>query len=221
MIQKDTLSFLHQLKSNNNKEWFHTNRLAYDDAKQNIVNYIQAVCNELAEIDNCLANISAKDTLFRINRDIRFSRDKSPYKVNFGASLTKGGRKSSWAGYYIHVEPGQSFLGGGLYMPQPENMYKIRQEIDYDFATFQNILSAPDFEKYFGQLVMDTSMKLSRPPRGYTADNQAIEYIKLTSWVATCKVEDSFFLDKNSVNDCVQILSALTPFIGFLNQALI
>jgi len=221
MIQKDTLSFLHQLKSNNNKEWFHTNRLAYDDAKQNIVNYIQAVCNELAEIDNCLANISAKDTLFRINRDIRFSRDKSPYKVNFGASLTKGGRKSSWAGYYIHVEPGQSFLGGGLYMPQPENMYKIRQEIDYDFATFQNILSAPDFEKYFGQLVMDTSMKLSRPPRGYTADNQAIEYIKLTSWIATCKVEDSFFLDKNSVNDCVQILSALTPFIGFLNQALI
>jgi uncharacterized protein (TIGR02453 family) len=221
MIQKNTLSFLHQLKSNNNKEWFHTNRLAYDDAKQNIVNYIQAVCNDLAEIDNCLANISAKDTLFRINRDIRFSRDKSPYKVNFGASLTKGGRKSSWAGYYIHVEPGQSFLGGGLYMPQPENMYKIRQEIDYDFATFQNILSASDFEKYFGQLVMDTSMKLSRPPRGYTADNQAIEYIKLTSWVATCKVEDSFFLDKNSVNDCVQILSALTPFIGFLNQALI
>ena len=114
MLQNPTLQFLKQLKKNNNKQWFDANRKKYESAKNDFTIFLQDVLNDFCKTDTGLIALAAKDCLFRINRDIRFSKDKSPYKTNFGASINTGGKKSFKAGYYLHIEPGQSFVGGGL-----------------------------------------------------------------------------------------------------------
>jgi uncharacterized protein (TIGR02453 family) len=120
MIQASTLKFLKELKKNNNKPWFDANRKRYEEAKKDFENFIQQVINAHSKKDKTLASLKAKDCMFRINRDVRFSKDKSPYKTNLGASINKGGRKAfQTAGYYFHLEPGQLFVGGGVYQPFP------------------------------------------------------------------------------------------------------
>ena len=150
MLQESTLKFLRGLKRNNNKPWFDKNRAAYDDAKSDFEMFIQSVIDEHSKNDSDLKDLVAKKCLFRINRDIRFSKDKSPYKTNFGASMDRGGRKSGWAGYYFHLQPGESFAGGGIWMPNPDVVKKIRQEIDYCFDEFSGIMNAKKFKSIFG-----------------------------------------------------------------------
>src|SRR5881296_1954324 len=108
MLQQSTIKFLKDLKKNNTKEWFDANRKVYESAKQDFENLVQTVITQYCKKDNDIASLKPKDCMFRINRDIRFSKDKSPYKTNFGASINKGGKKSMLAGYYFHCEPGQN-----------------------------------------------------------------------------------------------------------------
>src|SRR5215210_2309026 len=130
MLEPQTLRFLAQLKKNNNREWFEKHRREYEAARIDFQNFIQLVIDDLGRKDTTVAGLQARDCLFRINRDVRFSKDKSPYKVNFGASIKREGKKSAYAGYYFHLEPGQSFAGGGLWMPGAPAVKKVRQEID-------------------------------------------------------------------------------------------
>src|ERR1051325_10599551 len=129
MLQTTTLKFLKDLKKNNTKEWFDANRKAYESAKKDFEGLVESVIEQFCKKDEEIGSLKPKDCMFRINRDIRFSKDKSPYKTNFGAFINKGGKKSIYAGYYFHCEPGENFVGGGLWMPMPDALKKVRQEI--------------------------------------------------------------------------------------------
>src|ERR1041385_455332 len=152
MIQASTLKFLKGLKKNNNKPWFDKHRKEYESAKMDFENFIQSVIDKHSKNDVDLKGLVAKKCTFRINRDVRFSKDKSPYKTNLGASMDKGGKKSGFAGYYFHLEPGKSFLGGGLWMPQPDALKKVRQEIDYGFDEFKKIVGSKRFKSVFKEM---------------------------------------------------------------------
>ena len=126
----------------------------------------------------------AKDCVFRINRDVRFSKNKDPYKTNMGASINSGGKKAMTAGYYFHFEPGgKSFVGGGLYMAEPDKIKKVRQEIDYNWTDFKKILDNKKFKQQYNNLDLSEGISLVREPKGYEKDNPAIQYIKLKTIV--------------------------------------
>ena len=137
MLQSSTLKFLKDLSKNNNKPWFDAHRKQYEDAKTDFANFVQSVIDRHGKKDKGIAHLKAKDCTFRINRDVRFSKDKSPYKNNMGAYMNPEGKKSILGGYYFHCQPGQSFVGGGLWMPMPAELSKVRQEIDYNLDAFK------------------------------------------------------------------------------------
>ena len=220
MISTTTLHFLKELKENNSKEWMDANRASYESAKQNVIELIASVIASHGKSDHTIANQIAKSCLFRINRDIRFSKNKEPYKVNFGASITAGGRKAPLAGYYIHIEPGASFVGGGLYMPDPKILKNIRQEIDYNFEAIQQILKSSSFVKTYGQLDASPEFLLSRVPKGYEQDHPAASLLKLKSYIALKPLTDQQLQSDKLSSMITDAMAALQPLIAFLNQGM-
>lgn len=221
MLQTSTLQFLKQLAKNNNKEWFDANRKKYEAAKEDHIQSVQKILNEFSKADTSLSSLAAKDCLFRINRDIRFSKDKSPYKTNFGAYINANGKKSMNAGYYLHIQPGESFVGGGLYQPDAAALKKVRQEIDYNFDELKSIVGNKKFKAVYTKgISKDQDLSLSRPPKGYDENNPAIEYIKLKSFIAMAPLTDAQLTDKKFVATVVKAFEALHPVILFLNKAL-
>ena len=221
MLQPSTLKFLKDLRKNNTKEWFEKNRKAYEAAKEDFASLVNTVIAKFGKKEESIATLTAKDCLFRINRDVRFSKNKAPYKSNMGASIIHGGKKSELAGYYFHFEPGgKSFVGGGRYMAEPDAMKKIRQEIDYSWEEFRKIIKNKKFVGFYGDLENGEGWSLSREPKGYEKDNPAISYIKLKSWVATTPVSDAELTDKNVVKKLVNAFETLQPMVQFLNRAL-
>jgi uncharacterized protein (TIGR02453 family) len=220
MLQHSTLKFLKNLKKNNTKEWFDANRKIYESAKQDFEMLIQTVITQHSKKDEEIASLKPKDCMFRINRDVRFSKDKSPYKTNMGAFINRGGKKSIYAGYYFHCEPGENFVGGGLWMPMPDALKKVRQEIDYCFDEFSKIISNKKFKMIYGDVHRGEDMILSRPPKGYDDSNPAIEFIKLKSFIAMQKLDDKDITDKNLSKKITNAFDALQPLIKFLNRAL-
>lgn len=218
MINKGTIDFLKKLKKNNSKEWFDNHRELYVNAKENYLEFVTEVLTSMKSIDTSLVDIQPKNCVFRINRDIRFSNNKDPYKTNFGASFSKGGKKIACAGYYFHLEPGTSFIGGGYWMPQGEDLQKIRQEIDYNFDEFQKIISSKAFVNYFDTL--DSKEKLIRPPKGYEKDNPALDFLQLKSFIVMASIDDKELLDKTIVTNVVAHFKAMKPLVDFLNRAI-
>jgi uncharacterized protein (TIGR02453 family) len=219
MLQPSTIKFLKDLKKNNNKAWFDPNRKNYETAKADYISLVDAVITATARFDEPVGNLKAKDCIFRINRDVRFSKDKSPYKSNMGASISPGGKKVNAPGYYFHCEPGHSFAAGGLYMPEAPNIARIRQEIDYNFDEWKKIISNKTFKKYFIKGV-DSTDTLNRPPKGYTKDNPAIEYLKMKSFIVSRPLNDADLTDKNLVKEIAKTFEAMKPMIDFLNHAM-
>jgi uncharacterized protein (TIGR02453 family) len=220
MLQSSTIKFLKDLKKNNNKPWFDSNRKIYEQAKLDFAGFIQNVIDQHGKKDPLIKNLVAKDCLFRINRDIRFSKDKTPYKTNFGASINKSGKKAeNSAGYYFHFEPGRSFAGGGIWMPMPEELRKVRQEIDYNFSDFKKIITAKKFKLVYGDLDKSPEYTLTRIPKGYEADNPAAEYLKMKSYVAMVAITDADLTSKDLVKKTVTAFEALQPLINFVNEA--
>ena len=220
MIQKSTLDFLRELKKHNDKSWFDANRKRYETAKADFTEFLQDIIDSHAKKDDGLTGLQAKSCLFRINRDIRFSKDKSPYKTNFGASLNRGGKKSVLAGYYFHLEPGEAFVGGGVRMPQPPELAKVRQEIDYGFDDFKKIVASKKFKTVYGEMYKGDDMMLSRVPKGYEPDNPAAEFLKMKSYIAMRPVTDKELLSKDLKKITLEAFSALQPLMGFINTAL-
>ena len=218
MIKPETLKFLKDIKRNNNKEWFHSNKERYQTARGNFLEFITKVLDQMKEADPDLAALEPSRCLFRINRDIRFSKDKKPYKTNFGANPSKGGRKVYRAGYYFHLEPGMSFVAGGIWMPEGEDLAKIRQEIDYCFPEFKEIIGNKNFKKKFGEL--DREAELIRPPKGYEADNPAINFLKLKSFTVTAGLTDDQVMSGKVVHTTVEHFKAITPLVHFLNRGI-
>lgn len=220
MLQSPTLRFLKALKKNNNKPWFDAHRKEYESAKSDFTIFIQSVIDKLSKSDPTIKSISAKDCMFRINRDIRFSKDKSPYKTNMGAYINRGGKKSLFGGYYFHCEPGHSFVGGGLWMPMPPELNKVRQEIDYNLAAFKKIISSPKFKSVYKDLSRDPEYVLSRVPKGYESDNPAADYLKMKSFVALTPLKDSDLTSKDLLKKTTAAFEALQPLLGFINESI-
>jgi uncharacterized protein (TIGR02453 family) len=221
MLQSSTLKFLKGLKKNNNKPWFDAHRKEYEAAKNDFENFIQSVLDKHSKNDTDLKALIAKKCMFRINRDVRFSKDKSPYKTNFGASMDKGGKKSGLAGYYFHLEPGKSFLGGGLWMPQPDALKKVRQEIDYCFDEFEKIIVSKKFKTIYRELYTGEGVQLSKVPQGFEKDSPAAQYLKFKSWLVLTDLNDSILTSKDLLKKTVEAFSIMQPFIKFLNRPLL
>ena len=140
MLQLTTIQFLKELQKNNNKPWFDANRSLYEAAKTDMQNLVAALVPAIAKFDEPIGNLAVKDCTFRINRDVRFSKNKSPYKTNMAAYFSHGGKKAVLAGYYFHCEPGgKSYAAGGFYTPPAKELLKIRQEIDYNFDEWKKV----------------------------------------------------------------------------------
>ncbi len=154
--------------------------------------------------------------MFRLNRDVRFSKDKSPYKTNFGIAFSIGGKKTINAGFYVHIDNKNSFVGGGIWMPMPEQLAKIRQEIDYESKTFLKIINDKTFKKSFPQIEGE---KLKNPPKGYTVDNEMLEFLKLKSFTIGKKISDKELLSKEFTEIVCAEFKTMFPFIDFLNKA--
>jgi uncharacterized protein (TIGR02453 family) len=218
MIEPQTLKFLSSLKKNNNKPWFDAHRAQYEAARIDFSNFIQLVIDALQKSDPSITGTNARDCLFRINRDVRFSKDKSPYKTAMGASIKMQGKKSPYAGYYFHLEPGNSFIGGGMWMPEAPALKNLRQEIDYNWEEFKGILGEKNFKKTFGDLYKGEDQMLSTMPKGYEKENPAAAYLKLKSFIAETKVSDEE-LSKGSLHKkTVSAFETLQPLLQFINR---
>ena len=211
------LKFLTDLSKNNNREWFEENKKRFLEAKTNFEEIVQGYIDEIAKFDTGITGLQAKKCVFRIYRDVRFSKDKSPYKLNFGASMTEGGRKTANPGYYIHIKPGECFFGGGLYHPEADDLKKVRQEIDYNSKSFVGMVESKKFKETFGEIWGD---KLKRPPKGYDVDHPQIEYLKLKDFVALHKVNDAAIRKGDFIKNGIKVYKMIKPFNDFLKTAL-
>jgi uncharacterized protein (TIGR02453 family) len=217
MVHPSTLTFLGNLAGNNNKPWFEEHRDDYERAKQNVEEIAGVILESLAKTEPEFRELKAKNCVFRIYRDVRFSKDKSPYKSNMGAHFSKHGKSGPTSGYYMHIEPGKCYVGGGIWMPEASVLKVIRQEIDYNFAEFRDIVEGKAFTHMFGQL---DGEKLKTPPKGYDADNAAIEYLKMKSFVAGKSFTDEQATSAHFVKDCTNVFATLRPMLDFINRAL-
>ena len=219
MISASTLHFLEELKTNNHRDWFLTHKKEYEAAKSEFSKFVAALISGHGSKDPSIAHLTPKDCLFRINRDVRFSKDKSPYKTNFGASINAGGKKSTLAGYYFHLEAGGSFVGGGIYMPDSSSLAKVRQEIDYNWEEFEKILQNSNFKKTYTDLDQSNEFKLQRIPKGYENENPASEYLKLKSYIALKNLTDEQVLDQDLFTNTLKSFEALQTLLEFLNRS--
>ncbi|PJE46326.1 MAG: TIGR02453 family protein [Sediminibacterium sp.] len=221
MLHTKTLQFLTKLKKNNSREWFNEHRNEYDAAKENFIELVNQILSQAGQFDQDIAVLTYKDCIFRINRDVRFSKNKDPYKNNMAAYFVKGGKKSWLAGYYFHCEPGgKSFIGGGLYGGEPDQIKKVRQEIDYNWEAFKGILNNKTFKKTFGDLSREEGMSLIREPKGYDKDNPAIDYIKLKNFIVSVPISDEELIDKKLIKKIITCFATMQPLLHFLNRAM-
>jgi uncharacterized protein (TIGR02453 family) len=216
-IEKSSMQFLSDLKKHNEREWFAANRKRYEDARKNFADLIQEVINEITIFNPILKGLEAKSCIYRINRDIRFSNDKSPYKTHFGAFILRGGNKNmhSFAGYYIHLEPGNSMLAGGAYMPPTSWLSVVREKIDEQGNELMKIITHKEFIRYFGELEGE---KLKTAPKGYPKDHKYIELLKFKSFLATKLMSDAEVLRKDYFSNIISGCRAMKPLIDFLNN---
>jgi len=219
MLHKSTIDFLKKLKKNNNREWFNKNKHLYENAKYDFEVFLLELIQKISEYDESISGLEPKDVMFRIYKDVRFSKDKSPYKTNFGASINPGGRKAhDSAGYYVHISPAECFLGSGLYYPAPERLAEVRNKIALDYVAFKKIVTNKHFVNYFKQLWKDHSLK--KAPKGFDMDHPAMRYLKLKSFVAGYTVKEEKALSKGFADYAAKIFRTVKPLNDFLNKAM-
>ena len=216
-IKKSTIAFLEALKRNNNREWFQANRSLYLDARENYESVVGEILQEITGFEPILKGLEVKSCTFRINRDTRFSHDKSPYKTNFGAFIVRGGKKNSdrFPGYYIHVEPGEGMVAGGAYMPPAPWLAYIREKIADEPGNIRKIINNEKFLKYFGSIDGD---RLVKAPKGYPADHPEIDLLRYKSFHVVHYVPDKIIVSDNFVEYAVEVFKAMKPFNDFLSE---
>jgi uncharacterized protein (TIGR02453 family) len=216
-IQNSTLAFLSDIRKNNNREWFNANRSRYTDARNDFRNFVQTLIDEIIKFDPILKGLEADSCIYRINRDIRFSNDKTIYKSHFGAFIVRGGRKNGdrHAGYYVHIEPGgNSMIAGGAYLPPMPWLTGIRERIDEEGNILRKILSDKDFKKYFGGIEGDT---LKSAPKGFSRDHPDIDLLKMKSFLVSRMISDREIAGENAFDMILEGCRLMKPFHDFLN----
>lgn len=211
--------FLQSLSKNNDRTWFEKNKGTYLQAKENFDAFVSAFLNELIKFNPDMAGLNPKKLAFRIYRDVRFSKDKKPYKTNMGAGFSPGGKMIQEPGYYLHIEPGnKSFIAGGLYMPDPANLGKIRQEIDYSGERLEKILKDKKFTKWFKGF--DDFDKLKTVPKGYAKDHSRLDWLKHKSFIVSHPFTDKEVTEKGFLKNITNASLAMKPLNEFLKEAI-
>lgn len=214
------LKFLKALAKNNDRAWFEKNKSNYVESKDNFDEFLSKLLIELTKFDKRLTGLNPKKLSFRIYRDVRFSKDKSPYKINMGAGFSPGGKMIQEPGYYLHIQPGnKSFVAGGLYMPDSSNLAKIRQEIDYNFKSFDKVLKNKKFKTWFGEL--DDFDKLKTAPKGFPKDHPHLELLKHKSFIVSHYFTDKEVQDKTFLKKVVEGCKTVKPLNDFLTVAIL
>lgn len=218
ILNNKTIVFLSDLKRNNNREWFLDNKKDYQNAKDEFEAFISEMMLGIGEFDPSILHHSPKDCIFRINRDIRFSKDKSPYKTHLGAHITSAAKRSdihSRAGYYIHVSPGETMLAGGAYCPQGDWLKNIRAGIDENAQELKDIITAPNFKAYFGTMEGE---QLKTAPRDYPKDHPEIALLRYKSFLAKHEIADKMVTADTFLPHSIAVFKALHPFDTYLNN---
>ncbi len=221
MLSKDSLQFLDDLKANNNRDWFLENKKRYEIFRKDYHQLVADFLNIMKPLDPTLEMLEVKNCTFRINRDIRFSKDKSPYKNHIGVWLSSGSKGMNRSGYYIHISRTGSFIAGGLYCPEAEDLKKVRKEIAYFHEDLEAILEEKSFQKEFGNFDRNAENVLKNPPRGYEKEHPAIELLKLKSFETSQKFDIEEVTKEDFVSKMTQKLILLKPLNDFINRALL
>lgn len=213
------LKFLRDLARHNDREWFEKNRSRYLEAKQEFEGVVETVLKEIVKFDPKLEGLDAKKLPFRIYRDVRFSKDKRPYKIHMGAGFSPNGKLVQEPGYYLHLQPGnKSFVAGGIYEPDAANLSKIRQEIDYNADGLNKILTARPFRKLFDGF--DDYDRLKTAPKGYPKDHPHIEWLKHKSFIVSVALTDKQVADRSFVRTVSDACRNIKPLNDFIREAI-
>jgi uncharacterized protein (TIGR02453 family) len=218
MLSKESLEFIDDLTANNNRDWFLEHKKRYEKFKADYQSLVASFLDEMKPLDPSLALLEVKNCTFRINRDIRFSKDKTPYKNHLGVWMSSGVKGTNRAGYYIHIGKNESFIAGGCYSPEAEDLKKIRKEIAFFSDDLEEILNEKAFKNTFGTL--DKKNTLKNAPKDYEKDHPAIEFLKLKSFVGIEKFEYKDATKSDFVKKTVAKLILLKPLNDFINRAL-
>ncbi|WP_374166566.1 DUF2461 domain-containing protein [Arcticibacter sp. MXS-1] len=219
MLDPSTFSFLAALAANNNREWFLVHKPEYESARENVMAFTAELIKGISAFDPTVPDdLDPRDCVMRIYRDIRFSHDKTPYKTNFGVAVSANGKNFKGPGYYLHIQPGKSFIAGGAWFPQPDELKAIRQEIDYNLHDWTDIVQSADFVSAFGE--PDQEGKLKTVPKGYASDHPGIDYLKLKSFTATRNIADKDLTKQDASLRLTGLFEKLYPFMVFLRNAI-
>lgn len=211
------LQFLTELTANNNREWFEENKTTYVECRNKIVFTTDVLINEIRKFDHTLPLLDAKECMFRIFRDVRFSPDKRPYKTNFGSYIAKGGRKSECPGYYFHIEPGQSFVGGGIYRPSSAPLKAIRNFIDKNGQEFSEVINDKHFKSAVPQVFDD---RVKTAPKGFQKDHPYIELLRYKSFAFSAHVTDESLVDGTFIDGAVNAFRQVHKVNSLISEAL-
>lgn len=219
MLDKGTLKFFTELAENNDRTWFMAHKSDYDKIHQQAISFASYWIEEIGKIEPLVLDNDPKKSIFRIYKDVRFSKDKTPYKTHLGMAVGRGGRTAKWAGWYFHIEPGnKSFVGAGKWMPEANELKAIRQEIDYNLDQFLSIVDDPIIVENFGALNREYALK--NAPKDYPIDHPAIEHLKLKCFFFSKNYTDEEVLQSDFIQKVSEDSKLLNPFVQFLNGAL-
>jgi len=221
MINKDTLKFLKDLKLNNSKDWLDDNRILYENAKNDILTLTSELIASISDTDKTISNayLDPKKCITRLNRDLRFAKDKTPYKTDYYIVLNKNGKNSPSAFYFLHIEPGNCFAGGGVYNPQPDQLKKIREEIYYAFNEWSTIINDKTFKRTFPSGINNSGV-LTRTPKEFDETNQASEFLRMKGFFTKEILTDKEIVSIDTFDKINSYFKTTKPLVDFLNRAI-
>ncbi|CAI0649309.1 unnamed protein product [Colletotrichum noveboracense] len=231
-LHKNTLLFLKDLKANNVRSWLKSHDGEYRRALKDWQSFVETITEKITEVDFTIPELPVKDLIFRIHRDIRFSKNPTPYKPHFSAAWSRTGKKGPYACYYIHLEPGSCFVGGGLWCPEAQHLQALRASIDERPRRWRRVLNDERFKRTFLPKVkkageeaailafadVNKGNALKKRPMNYSADHRDIELLKLRNFTISKKVDDQIFTQEDAQEKVCEVIAAMEPFITFLNS---
>jgi len=213
------LKFLKTLAKNNNREWFEKNKPKFLEAKNEFELIVTDLLEDMVAFDNSLAGLEPKKLIFRIYRDVRFSKDKRPYKNNFGAAISSVGKGLGSPGYYFQIQPGnKSFVAAGLFQPEPDKLAKVRQEIDYNGAHLEKIFKEKKFKTNFDAFWDEDALKTM--PKGYAKEHPHAKWLRLKSFMVTHDFSDREVGNGKFMKQVASVMKSAKPLNVFLKDAL-
>ncbi len=214
---EEILKFLTDLEANNSRDWFEENRKRYENTRKEFLEFTGKMINEIRKFDEELPPLNPKDCLFRIFRDVRFSPDKSPYKTNYGSYMSRGGFKAGFAGYYFHISPSECFQSGGIYMPSPEHLQAIRQEIYYHPEEYLLLINEKKFQTFYPDAYFDS---LKTAPKGYPKDWEHIDLLKPRNYAFGHPIDPKELASPDLLTNIIERFRIIYPLNRFLNSAI-